>query len=297
MNSKCKQMKDLILAEEILVLPGVYDGISAKLIEQFGFKGASCTGAGISNSLLGKPDVGFMTLTQNVIVCSHIAKCTNLLILADADTGYGNTINTYYTVQEFENAGATGVMIEDQTWPKRCGHMEGKTIIEAEEMVEKIKAAVDARIDPDFVIEARTDAVAVSGIDEAIRRANLYYEAGADFVKADALLSIEDIKSFVDNTEAPVHVNMGFGIRKRPTTPLLSAKELQELGVAVVTYPRLITGAAMQGMKNALEVLLESINTGKVIERPDLVFSFKEMKELMNLSDILLLEKKFSCKL
>jgi 2-methylisocitrate lyase-like PEP mutase family enzyme len=150
-------------------------------------------------------------------------------------------------------------MIEDQVWPKRCGHMEGKRVISAEEGVEKIRAAAEARRDPDFVIKARTDSTATHGVGEAIRRLNLYAEAGADLLFADALLSAEDIGTVVRNVAKPLAVNMGFGIRQRPTTPLLSARQLEDLGVKAVSFPRMLTAAAIQGMKNALAVFGQSL--------------------------------------
>jgi 2-methylisocitrate lyase-like PEP mutase family enzyme len=184
-------------------------------------------------------------------------------------------------------------MLEDQVWPKRCGHMKGKQVIDADEMVKKIEAAVSARKDPDFCIKARTDAAGILGIDEAIRRANLYADAGADLLFADALLSREDIKRFAGETKKPVSVNMGYGIRKRPTTPLISATELQEMGVAMVSYPRLLSGAAVCGMMKAVEVLFESVRSGEVHDRPDLTVSFEEFTKLMGLTDIQEMEKQF----
>src|ERR1700760_4809793 len=150
-------------------------------------------------------------------------------------------------------------MIEDQVSPKRCGHMEGKSVISAEEGVEKIRAAVEARRDPDFMIKARTDATAIHGVGEAIRRLNLYAEGGGQLLFADPLLSGEDIATVARNVSKPLSVNMGFGIRQRPTTPLLSARQLEDMGVKAVSYPRMLTAAAIQGMKNALTVLMQSI--------------------------------------
>jgi len=171
--------------------------------------------------------------------------------------------------------------------------LKGKEVISADEMVKKLEAAVAARKDPDLVIRARTDAAGLFGIDEAIRRANLYADAGADILFADALLSREDIQRFVDGIKKPVVVNMGFGIRSRPTTPLLSAKDLESIGVAMVSYPRIITGGAINGMRKALEVLKKSIEQGQVIERPDLVIDFNDLTDLMGLPQILELEQRF----
>jgi 2-methylisocitrate lyase-like PEP mutase family enzyme len=267
--------------------------MSAKLIESMRFKSTSISGAGISNSFLGEPDVGLMTLTDNVTVTRNIARSVNIPVSADADTGYGNAINVYHTVKLFEEAGVAGLNLEDQVFPKRCGHLAGKQIITQGEMVKKIEAAVSARQDPDFMIIARTDAASLMGIREAIKRAKAYVAAGADMVFPDAVLSAGDIKRFVESVDAPVSINMGLAIRKRPTTPLVSVKELEELGVARVTFPRMITAAAITGMRNALKIVKESLEKGIIIERPDLVAGFEEITDLMGLSRILDLERRF----
>ena len=290
---KTTEFKKLLHADEILLAPGVYDGITARLLQSMGFKTATLTGAGISESRLGVPDVGIMGLYENLDQCRNIVNSVDIPLQADADTGYGNAVNVYYTVQAFERIGVACVMIEDQVWPKRCGHLKGKQVIPAEEMVKKIEAAVAARKDPDFCIKARTDAAGVMGIEEAIRRANLYADAGADLLFADALLSREDIKRFVGEANKPVAVNMGLGIRQRPTTPLISPRELQQMGAAMVSYPRILSTAAVSGMRKALEVLLESARTGEVYDRPDLVVSFDELIRLMGFPEIQELEKKF----
>lgn len=290
---KTTLLRTLIESDEILVAPGVYDGISARLVEAMGFQAGAITGSGVANSRLGKPDVGIMGLEDNLDQARNIAGSVNIPVRADIDTGYGNALNVYFSVKMFEQAGVAGILLEDQIWPKRCGHFKGKEVISAEEMIKKVEAAVAARADSDFIIVARTDAAGVLGIEEAIRRANLYADAGADALFADALLSREDIQAFARKTKKPVAVNMGFGIRSRPTTPLISAKELQSMGVAMVTYPRLITASAITGMRMALEVLKESVEEGRIIERPDLVVGFDELKDLMGLSNILELEKRF----
>lgn len=290
---KTTLFKKLIEAEEILIAPGIFDGITARLVQAMGFKSGTISGAGISNSRLGKPDFGLLGLTDNVDQCRNLANCVDIPLQADADTGYGNAVNVSHTVQAFEQAGVAAIMIEDQVWPKRCGHMQGVQVIPAQEMVKKIEAAVAARKDPDFCIKGRTNAAPVLGIDEAIRRANLYADAGADVLYADAILSREDIKRFAGETKKPVMINMGFGIRQRPTTPLLSPRELQEMGVAAVVYPRILSSAAVCGMRKALEVLLESARTGETYDRPDLTVDFKELTDLMGLPDMQALEKRF----
>ena len=283
---KTTRFRRLIEAEEILVQPGVYDGFSARLVQQMGFAAGSISGAGLSESNLGWADVGLMGYEENLHASRAIAACVDIPLSADGDTGYGNAINVFFTVRGFEAAGVDGLMLEDQVWPKRCGHMAGKEVISADEGVEKIRAAVEARRDPDFIIKARTDAMATHGVKEAIRRLNLYAEVGADLLFADALLSRDDIALVAREVSKPLSVNMGLGIRARPTTPLLSPRELQDIGVAVVSYPRLVTAAAIQGMRNALSVLQQSVQEGRVIERPELAVSFGEINELMGLDTI-----------
>ncbi|WP_158932442.1 oxaloacetate decarboxylase [Acidisphaera sp. S103] len=288
-----RRLRDLMAEPGIMVCPGVYDGFSVRLVEQMGFKTASISGAGVSETNLGWADVGIMGYDENVRASAALAACSNLPLSADGDTGYGNAINVYFTIQGFERAGLACLMIEDQVSPKRCGHMAGKQVISAEEGVEKIRAAAEARRDPDFVIKARTDATAIHGVGEAIRRLNLYAEAGADMVFADALLSAEDIATVARNVSKPLAVNMGFGIRQRPTTPLLSARQLEDMGVKIASYPRLLTSAAIQGMKNALGVLNQSLAEERVIDRPDLLVSFDELNNLMGLPRIKELEARF----
>lgn len=292
-TSPGRRLRDLMAEPGILVMPGVYDGFSARLVESLGFKAAGITGAGLSETNLGWADVGIMGFEENLRSSAAIAACTGLALNADADTGYGNAINTYFTVQGFERAGLAGIMIEDQVWPKRCGHMAGKQVISAEEQVEKIRAASEARRDPDFVIRARTDSTAIHGVKDAIQRLNRYAEASADVLYADALLSAEDIALVAKEVIRPLAVNMGFGIRSRRTTPLMSARQLQDLGVKVVSYPRLLSSAALQGMRNAMEVFMESLTEGRVIERPDLQFSFEELNALMGHARIKELEARF----
>ena len=291
--SPAARLKALIAAPQILVLPGVFDGFSTRLVEHAGYKAAFITGSGISESRLGQSDVGIMGMEENVAGCRAIAACSSLMLLADADTGYGNAVNVWHTVRAFEQAGVAGIMLEDQVWPKRCGHMKGKEVIPADEMAQKIRAARAAARDPDFVIKSRTDVLATHGLAEAIRRLNLYREAGADLLFADAATSVADIGELAKNVNGPLSVNMGFGIRQRSTTPLLSAKQLQDLGVAVVIYPRLLTAAALQGMKNGLAFLQQSLDSGEVVDRPDALVSFEELHDIMGMHEVEELEQQF----
>jgi 2-methylisocitrate lyase-like PEP mutase family enzyme len=296
MPSKGKQLKNLLRAPELLIAPGVFDGYSVRLVQQLGFKTASVSGAGVSESKLGWPDRGIMGYRENVEACRSLAAFSDLLLQGDADTGYGNALNVYFTVRGFEDAGMAAVMIEDQAWPKRCGHIAGKSVIEASEMVLKVKAAVEARSDPNFVIKARTDAAGPLGVEEAIRRLNMYAEAGADCLFADALLTADDIERVARSVPpGMLTVNMGFGIRKRATTPLLTPLELQQMGVAQASYPRLLTCAAIKGMQNAMAVFMgEVLEKNKIVERPDLLVSFDEVNSMMGYEKLEELEQKFA---
>src|SRR5438874_2955756 len=291
--SPSSRLRALINAPDILVLPEVFDGFSTRLVSRHGYMAAFITGSGVSETRLGQPDVGLMGLDENVAAARAMAGCSDLLLLADGDTGYGNALNAYHTVRAFERAGVAGLMLEDQVWPKRCGHLKGKEVISAEEMVQKIRAAAEARVDPDFVIKSRTDVLATHGLGEAIRRLNLYAEAGADLLFADAAMSVEDIGTIARNVGKPLSVNMGFGVRQRSTTPLLSAAQLQALGVAVVIYPRMLTACALKGMENGPAHLRQSLDTGEVVDRPEALVSFEELNAIMGMSEIEDLERRF----
>ncbi len=296
MASKGAQFRALLKEPGILITPGVFDGYSVRLVEQAGFKMGAISGAGVSESRLGWADRGVMTFEVNLDNARRLADCCdNLLLRADADTGYGNSMNVHFVVRAFENAGMAALMFEDQVWPKRCGHMRGKACIPAEEMVQKVKAAVDARRDDDFVIVSRTDAAGPLGVDEAIRRLNLYAEAGADCMYADALLSKEDIAKVAKNVPRPLIVNMGLGLRSRSTTPLMSPKELEDAGVKVVSYPRLLTTAALKGMMNVMEVFKEDIvKHNRVVNRTDLQVGFEELNDLMGMKTLDDIEQRFA---
>ena len=294
MTAKSKRLKNLFEAPEILILPGVFDGYSVRLMEQMGFAAASVSGAGVSESHLGWADKGVMSFKDNLEACRALAACTDLPLMADGDTGYGNAVSVYFTVQAFEDAGLSGLMIEDQVWPKRCGHMAGKAVIPAAQMVQKVKAAMDARRDDDFIIRARTDAAGPLGIDEAIDRLNLYAEAGADILFADALLTAEDIEKAARNVPKPLSVNMGLGIQSRPTTPLIHPKRLQEMGVHCVSYPRLLTTAAVKGMMKAMAAFNDMLSGDEPIDRPDLLVSFDELNALTGFDELDRMDEKYS---
>jgi len=292
MKTKAARMREL-LKQGIVVSPGVYDGLSARMVEKMGFKAAATGGSGFSNARLSQPDIGLLTLMENVDACRHLARTLSIPLMADAETGYGNPVTVFHAVEYFEEAGVVGMNIEDQVSPKRCGHMQGKELISAQEMAKKVEAAVKAKKDPDFIINARTDAIAIEGLDKAIERARLYIAAGADMVFPDAVASEEQIKRFVDAVDAPVSINIGFGIRSRPTTPLIPVKRLAEIGVARVTMARMLPSAALMGMHKALELMRDHVETGTLHDRPDLLYGMEEITDLMGYSKIAELEAQF----
>ncbi len=287
---KTTELKRLIQAPEIFVMVGAYDAISAKLVEKAGFKAIQCTGFGFAASLLGMPDVGLLSFTEALTHTHNIANAVDIPVMADGDTGFGNAINIIRTIREFENAGAAGINLEDQIFPKRCGHLEGKEIIPMEEMVKKIESAVYARKDPDFIINARTDAIAVMGIEDAIRRANAYSKAGADLIFVEAIENVNDMKRVVTEIDAPVSINMGAGIGARRKTPYLPIEKLQAIGFARVTIPGLSLSSAIKGMTIALNVLKDE---GISENHDHLLIPFKELNELLGLNEIRSLEGNF----
>lgn len=288
-----RSLKSLIGEAGPLILHAIYDGFTARLVERFGYSAAFLSGAALSESRLGWPDVGLMGMEEGIAACRRLSACTNLALLVDGDTGYGNAVNVYYLVREYESAGAAGLMIEDQVWPKRCGHMAGKSVVDAEEMVDKVRAAVEARRKSEFVIKARTDAFVTHGLEETIRRLNLYAEAGADLLLADALTSESDIETIAKNVSAPLCVNMGFGLRQRGTTPLVPVVKLKRMGVAAVMYGRMLSASALRGLFNALEAYEQARWEEEVVERPELMVSFDELNKLMGLDLIKELERRF----
>ena len=293
--TKAARMRQLLREARPLVSPGVYDGYSVRLAEAMGFRTAATTGAGLANALLAQPDIGILSLLENAAACRNLARAVSIPLMADADTGYGNAVTVYHAVQYFEEAGVVGINLEDQVWPKRCGHMRGKEVIDAREMCRKIEAAVKAKKDPDFIINARTDAIAVEGIEGAIRRLKDYAAAGADMVYPDAVRNEDDVRRVMDALpDIPVNINMGFGIRARPTTPLISLKRLKELGVARVSCPRMLTAAAIMGMRKALEQMKQCIETGESADRPDLLASMEDITALAGYDQVDALEEQFA---
>ncbi len=292
MSTAAQKFRQLLISSDFIVSPGIYDGYSLRIVEAAGFKTACTSGAAISNALLSVPDIGVMGLMENVNHCRMLARSVSIPLTADADTGYGNPMNVFHTVQMFEEAGVAGINIEDQVSPKRCGHMPGKDVVPLDEMVRKVEAACLARKDDSFVIIARTDALAVEGIEGAVRRAKAYAAAGADMIFPDAVKTPDDIARIVDAAGIPVSINMGFGIRRRPTTPLIPIPELKRLGVRRISLPRMLPAAAILGMKNAINMMKQVIENGEPVDRPDLAASIEDIMELMGYSKMRELEKK-----
>jgi methylisocitrate lyase len=223
----------LVEAPEILLLPGVHDALTLRLAEQAGFEAVTCGGYAATASLLGAPDVAQLGMSEMAEMYARLCDLTELPVFADADTGYGGTANVARTVRAFERAGVAGLFIEDQVAPKRCGHMEGKRVVPVEEMVAKIKAALDARSDTDLVIMARTDARAVEGLEAAVGRAQIYREAGADLLFVEAPLTVEEMTFICADVPGPCMANNVEG----GMTPILPAAALEEIGYAMVAYP------------------------------------------------------------
>jgi len=279
------QFRRLLKGKQVLVAPGAFDGLSARLIERAGFPLIYVTGGGIARSM-GYPDLGLLTMSEVISRVKNIVDVTNIPVLADADTGYGNALNVMRAVREFEAVGVAGIHIEDQITPKKCGHYEGKTLVSAKEMIKKIEAAIEARTDPNFIIIARTDARAVEGLGSAIRRGRDYAKAGADMIFVEAPLSIEEIKKVADSISTPLLINMFKGGK----TPLVPMKELEAMGYRVVIVPSPLQLAAVHTMKELLQVLKREGTIESFSER---MISFKERDEIVDLPEYEKLERKF----
>lgn len=280
-------LKKLITDPKILVMPGVYDCLSAKIAEACGIKAVQVTGYGLAGSYLGVPDIGILTKSQMVELTRNICRSVSVPVMADGDTGFGNAVNLYMAVREFEEAGAAGINLEDQMFPKRCGHMGGKQIIPFEEAVKKIEAAAEARRDPDFVINARTDAIAVAGVEEAIRRGNAFARAGADLIFVEAPTNPDDIRRVIQSIEAPVSINMIYAPGGK--TPPVSIRTLEEWGAARVSVPVMPLFASAFALRNMYDAIRDD-NASKMQQE---VFGFEEFTDLMGLPKIRLLEEKF----
>lgn len=247
------RLRELLAGTEIVVLPGAYDGLTARLVEQAGFSGVYMTGAGTAASY-GYPDYGLLTMTEMVDNAAIMARSVNIPVIADADTGYGNELNVTRTVREFEARGVAGIHIEDQVSPKRCGHLDGKDVVSREVFLANIRAAVSARTDPDFVLIARSDAAAVLGLDEAIARVNLALAAGADVAFVEAPRTLEEIASIPGRVNGPCLLNVVPGGK----TPPITMKEAEAMGFRMALFPGIMLVALVTAADEALRTLRET---------------------------------------
>lgn len=282
------KLREMLARPEPLLAPGAYDSLSARLIEQAGFEVVYMTGFGTSASLLGRPDVGLLSLGEMVDNARRIAHAVDVPVIADADNGYGSPINVIRTVQEYEAAGVAAIHIEDQVAPKKCGHMEDKHVVEVEEMVQKVRAAVEARRSHDFLIIARTDARAVEGLDQALERARRYREAGADVLFVEAPESEDEVvavaKAFPD---VPLVLNWAEGGK----TPPLSRERLQELGYSLILFPLTALFVATLAMR---ESLVQLRTHGSPLPIMDRLTGFREFLDIVGLPEIRALDQRFA---
>jgi 2-methylisocitrate lyase-like PEP mutase family enzyme len=285
--NKTTILRQLILAPELLVMPGAWDTLSARIIEESGYKAIQCTGFGISVNRIGLPDYSFLSLTDMLAATQTIVDAVELPVMADGDTGFGNAVNAWHTVRAFERIGCAGINIEDQVLPKRCGHLEGKSIVPLDEAVAKIRACAEARKDSDFVINARTDALAIGGMDEVVRRGNAYLEAGATMIFIDGMTDKELARQAVTRIRGPVAINVVEGGK---TPAGFTFAEMQEMGLARVSLPGTLLLGAIHGMRQALATVAEH---GYVGGPGSKTASFDDLKQLSGFEKIFELEQRY----
>jgi carboxyvinyl-carboxyphosphonate phosphorylmutase len=285
-REKNRRLRDMLQAEEILVAPGAFDVLTAKIIQSVGFQAVYMTGYGSSASLIGQPDVGLLTMSEMVSRARNIAAAVDVPVVADGDTGYGNPLNVMRTIREYEAAGVSGIQLEDQVFPKKCGHMLGRKLIPAEEMVQKIRAAVKARQDENFTIVARTDARTSLGLDEALRRGKMYEDAGADVVFIESPEREEEMRQINEYFHKPTLANMLEGGR----TPIPTVERLQELGFGIVIY---CVGPLYVAAKAVRDYMLELKEHRTTIGKLKDMIAFEEFNSLIGLEEYRQLEKEF----
>jgi methylisocitrate lyase len=265
------------VADATIQVPGAFNALAARLIEQAGYDAAYLSGAAFAAGALAMPDVGLFTLSELVTQTAYLARSVSIPLIVDADTGFGEAIHVERTVRELEAAGAAAIQIEDQRFPKRCGHLSGKSLVEPAEMCGKLRAAVSARTDPELVIIARTDARGVSTLDEAIYRAQAYLSAGADWIFPEALADRDEFEKFADEVDAPLVANMTeFG-----RSPLLTLDDLADLGYAAVLYPVTLLRVAMKGIEAALGLLADEGTQAGML---DIMQTRQELYDLLGYS-------------
>jgi len=272
-----------------LVIPGVYDAIGAKIAQKVGFEAMFQTGYGTSATLFGMPDYGFIGSTETIENARRICRAVSVPVIVDSDTGYGNALSVWKLVNELESAGAAGIFLEDQRWPKRCGHMSGKEVIEKEEYAEKLQAALDARKSKDFIIVARTDARATRGIDEAIERGRYYRKIGADVIFVEAPKSVDEMKKIGKSINAPLVANMIEG----GATPVIPSATLHKMGFRIILYPLSVLFANAFASIQILKELKKSGTTTKLKKN---VVNFDEFNDLVDLTKFRNLENRYKRK-
>ncbi len=282
------RLRELLAAPGIVPAPGAYDCLSAAVIERAGFPVVYMTGAGTSISRTGYPDIGLTTMSEMVANAAAIARTVSVPVIADADTGYGDVLQVRRTVREYERAGVAGIHIEDQESPKRCGHLDDKRVVPAEEMVRKLHAALDAREDDDFTIIARCDALAVTGWDDALRRCEAYVEAGADVLFLEALQTREQAMDVTGRFDVPVLYNFV----ETGKSPLLPVAELEALGFKLVIFPISAMLAALRTMTDLMRELRETGTTAHLVA--DRMVSIQECFDTVGLSDMLALDAAYA---
>ncbi len=281
-----KNLRNMLKSKKPLVIPGVYDALGAKIAQKVGFKAMFQTGYGTSASLFGMPDYGFIGATETVDNARRICRAVSVPVIVDSDTGYGNALSVWKLVKELESSGAAGIFLEDQRWPKRCGHMQGKEVIPQEEYTEKLSAALDARESKDFIIVARTDARATEGLDAAIERGKQNKKTGADAIFVEAPRSLKEMKKIGKEINAPLVANMIEG----GATPLSSAEILNKIGFKIVLYPLSVLYANTFATMNILKELKKSGNTTKYKQK---VVNFDQFNHLVELQKFRKMEKKY----
>ncbi len=281
-----KGLRKLLAKKGPIVIPGVYDALGAKIAEKVGFDAMFQTGYGTSATLFGMPDYGFIGSTETLENARRICRAVSVPVIIDVDTGYGNALSVWKLVKELESAGASGIFLEDQRWPKRCGHMQGKEVVPYEEYKEKLQAALDARSTKDFIIVARTDARATEGLDAAIERSKQNKKIGADVIFVEAPKSIEEMKKIGKSINAPLVANMIEG----GATPISSASELFKMGYKIVLYPLSVLFASSFATMMILKELKKSGNTRKYRNK---VVGFDRFNEIVELQKFRKLEKRY----
>jgi carboxyvinyl-carboxyphosphonate phosphorylmutase len=279
-----KQLED---KKKIMVLPGVFDALSARIAEKVGFDAVFQTGYGSAATLLGMPDYGFLNAGETIDNARRIMRAVNIPVIVDVDTGYGNPLNVWRLVRDLQSLGAAGIFLEDQVWPKRCGHMIGKEVVSKDDYIMKLKAAVEAREDKDFIIVARTDARAPLGLDEAIQRGRAYHKAGADVIFIEAPRSIEELKRIAKEINAPLVANM----IEEGLTPNLPSKDLLKMGYRIVVFPLSGLYAATFAIK---QVFLELKNSGATQQARKMMVTFKDFNKFVDLHTYAALEKRYA---